>query len=40
MAALVLTALVWLASGLVRRLMQGKDDVADGALAKVPAERH
>jgi hypothetical protein len=23
----------------VRRLMQGKDDVADGALAKVPAER-
>jgi hypothetical protein len=41
MAALVLTALVWLASGFVRRFMQGKDSFPDKALAKAPsAERH
>jgi hypothetical protein len=40
MAALILTALVWLASGFVRRFMQGKDSLADQALAKAPsAER-
>ena len=40
MAALILIALVWLASGFVRRFMQGKDSLADKALAKVPsAER-
>ena len=37
MAMLILAALVWLASGFVRRLMQGKDEVAHKALAKVPA---
>jgi hypothetical protein len=40
MAALVLAALVWLASGFVRRFMQGKGDLPDKALAKAPsAER-
>jgi hypothetical protein len=39
MAALVLVALLWLASGFVRRFMQGKD-TAQKALAKAPsAER-
>ena len=37
MAALILTALVWLASGFVRRFMQGKDSLADKALAKAPS---
>jgi hypothetical protein len=37
MAALILTGLVWLASGFVRRFMQGKDSLADKALAKAPA---
>ena len=37
MAALILTALVWLASGFVRRFMQGKDPLADKALAKAPS---
>jgi hypothetical protein len=41
MAALVLAALVWLASGFVRRFMQGKDGLPDKALAKAPsAKRH
>ena len=39
MAVLILTALVWMASGFVRRLQQGKDGFAEGALAKAPAER-
>src|SRR5262249_57428573 len=40
MAALILTALVWLASGFVRRFTQGKESLADKALAKAPsAER-
>jgi len=39
MAALILTGAVWLASGVVRRLMQGKDGdgFAEGALAKAPS---
>jgi hypothetical protein len=37
MAALILTAIVWLASGFVRRFMQGKDGFPDEALAKAPA---
>jgi HupE / UreJ protein len=37
MAVLILIALVWLASGFVRRFMQGKDGVADKTLAKAPA---
>ena len=37
MAVLILTALVWLASGVVRRFMQGKDGFAEKALAKAPA---
>jgi hypothetical protein len=37
MAVLILAALVWLASGFVRRFMQGKDGFADKALAKAPA---
>ena len=39
MAALILTGAVWLASGLVRRLMQGKEGngFAEGALAKAPS---
>jgi hypothetical protein len=37
MAALILTAFVWLASGFVRRFMQGKDGVPEGSLAKAPA---
>jgi hypothetical protein len=37
MAALILTGVVWLASGFVRRFMQGKDSLADKALAKAPA---
>src|SRR5215813_531780 len=37
LAVLVLTALVWLASGFVRRFMQGKDGFADKALAKAQA---
>src|SRR5216684_3321419 len=40
MAVLILAALVWLASGFVRRFMQGKDTkdaFADKALAKAPA---
>lgn len=41
MAALILTGAVWLASGLVRRLMQGKDGdgFAEGALAKAPSAK-
>jgi hypothetical protein len=40
MAALILTALVWLASGLVRRFIEAKDMFAEKALAKNPsAER-
>jgi hypothetical protein len=37
MAVLILAALLWLASGFVRRFMQGKDGFADKALAKAPA---
>jgi hypothetical protein len=37
MAMLILAALLWLASGFVRRVMQGKDGFADKALAKAPA---
>jgi len=37
MAVLILTALVWLASGFVRRFMQGKDGFPEGALAKAPS---
>src|SRR4029077_6937252 len=37
MAALILAALMWLASGVVRRFMQGKDGFADKAFAKAPA---
>jgi Na+-transporting methylmalonyl-CoA/oxaloacetate decarboxylase gamma subunit len=40
MAVLILAALVWLASGFVRRFMQGKDAkdaFAGKALAKAPA---
>jgi len=37
MAALILIALMWLASGFVRRFMQGKDGAAEKALAKAPA---
>jgi len=42
MAVLILTALVWLANGFVRRFMRGKDGFAadgfpDKALAKAPA---
>jgi hypothetical protein len=37
MAALILAALLWLASGFVRRFMQGKDGFAGKALAKAPA---
>ena len=37
MAALILIALMWLASGFVRRFMQGKDGGAEKALAKAPA---
>jgi len=37
MAVLILAALVWLASGFVRRFMQGKQGFADKALAKAPA---
>jgi hypothetical protein len=41
MAALILAALVWLASGFVRRFMQGKDSFPDKTLAKAPSvERH
>ena len=39
MAVLILTALVWMASGFVRRLQQGKDGFGERALAKAPAER-
>ena len=37
MAMLILAALVWLASGFVRRFMEGKEGFADKALAKAPA---
>jgi HupE/UreJ protein len=37
MAVLILAALLWLASGFVRRFMQGKDAFADKALARTPA---
>jgi hypothetical protein len=37
MAVLILAALVWLASGFVRRFMDGKEGFADKALAKAPA---
>ncbi len=37
MAALILIGLVWLASGFVRRFMQGKDVLPNKALAKAPA---
>ena len=39
MAVLILAALIWLASGFVRSVMQGKDAFADKALAKVPADK-
>jgi len=37
MAMLILTALVWLASGFMRRFMLGKDGFSEKALAKAPA---
>jgi hypothetical protein len=37
MAVLILVALMWVASGFVRRFMQGKGGVADKPLAKAPA---
>jgi HupE / UreJ protein len=37
MAVLILAAVVWLASGFVRRFMQVKDGFVDEALAKAPA---
>src|SRR5215470_15329941 len=37
MAVLILAALVWLASGFVRRFMEGREGFADKALAKAPA---
>jgi hypothetical protein len=37
MAVLILAALLWLASGFVRRFMQGKEGFAEKALVKAPA---
>ena len=39
MAVLILAALIWLASGFVRSIMQGNDAFADKALAKAPADK-
>jgi hypothetical protein len=36
MAGLILAAIVWLVSGLVRRFMEARDPFADGALARNP----
>ena len=37
MAALILAAIVWLVSGLVRRFIEARDPFADGALARNPS---